>query len=107
MIMDRTIWLQSRSVKMNESSGEGGGRVHCQHAAVCIWTGTQMIAWGGTDGNANYNTGGCYDPVANAWMLLLPLSAARALRPLRPVGWQHDADLGRSQRPHRRPQHHL
>jgi len=38
------------------------------HSAV--WSGSRMIVWGGSDLDASpsvYNTGGRYDPVANAW----------------------------------------
>src|SRR5579884_425476 len=33
-----------------------------------VWTGTQMIVWGGTDDNSNYlNSGARYNPGADAW----------------------------------------
>jgi N-acetylneuraminic acid mutarotase len=38
------------------------GRIH--HTAV--WTGTEMIVWGGYDGN-DVNTGGRYDPSTDSW----------------------------------------
>lgn len=37
---------------------------------TAIWTGTEMIVWGGTgagDSNPSLKTGGRYDPVADAW----------------------------------------
>ena len=39
-----------------------------QHAAV--WTGSQMVAWGGWNGVAPNGTGGCYDPATDTWTLL-------------------------------------
>ena len=33
---------------------------------TAVWTGSQMIVWGGFDFNGT-NTGGRYDPVANSW----------------------------------------
>ena len=35
-----------------------------------VWTGSEMIVWGGTDGSGvNYfNTGGKYDPVTDTWL---------------------------------------
>lgn len=35
------------------------------HAA--IWSGTEMIVWGGYAGNNYYNTGGRYNPSSNSW----------------------------------------
>lgn len=35
------------------------------HSAV--WTGSEMIVWGGYDGTAFLDTGGRYDPVADTW----------------------------------------
>jgi N-acetylneuraminic acid mutarotase len=35
------------------------------HSAV--WTGSEMIVWGGTDLTANFNTGGKYDPNTGSW----------------------------------------
>jgi N-acetylneuraminic acid mutarotase len=37
-----------------------------RHTAV--WTGSQMVVWGGYGGSGNYfNSGGRYDPVSNSW----------------------------------------
>jgi hypothetical protein len=39
----------------------------CSHTA--IWTGTDMIVWGGFDPvNGSYNTGGKYNPSTNTWI---------------------------------------
>jgi N-acetylneuraminic acid mutarotase len=35
------------------------------HSAV--WTGSQMVVWGGYDGNSDVNTGGRFDPATDAW----------------------------------------
>ena len=33
-----------------------------------VWTGTEMIIWGGSDGSGSYlNTGGRYNPVTRVW----------------------------------------
>jgi len=32
-----------------------------------IWTGTEMIVWGGYDGSSYLNTGGRYNPATNSW----------------------------------------
>jgi N-acetylneuraminic acid mutarotase len=33
-----------------------------------VWTGIEMIVWGGGDGVSYLNTGGRYDPETNSWM---------------------------------------
>ena len=33
-----------------------------------LWTGTQMIVWGGRGENSNLNTGGRYDPILDTWI---------------------------------------
>ena len=35
------------------------------HSAV--WTGSEMIVWGGNDNGNNYNTGGRYNPATDSW----------------------------------------
>ena len=39
-------------------------RVH--HTAV--WTGSDLLVWGGEDGSAGTNTGGLYNPAADGWV---------------------------------------
>ena len=39
-----------------------------QHTAV--WTGKEMIVWGGEGGGSAGNTGGRYNPKGNSWMAL-------------------------------------
>src|SRR5581483_8040636 len=37
---------------------------------TAVWTGTEMIIWGGEDGSFNYvNTGGRYNPSTDSWMV--------------------------------------
>jgi N-acetylneuraminic acid mutarotase len=43
--------------------GLPGGR----GGSTAVWTGTEMIVWGGYDANLRLNTGGRYDPAAEAW----------------------------------------
>jgi uncharacterized repeat protein (TIGR01451 family) len=33
-----------------------------------IWTGTEMIVWGGHDGSSGLSTGGRYDPATDSWL---------------------------------------
>jgi N-acetylneuraminic acid mutarotase len=46
-------------------NANGAPSARYQHTAV--WTGSQMIVWGGREGNEPANTGGRYDPSTNAW----------------------------------------
>src|SRR5437667_5394912 len=34
---------------------------------TAVWTGSEMIAWGGYDGSSFLNTGGRYNPGADSW----------------------------------------
>ena len=47
--------------------------------ATSVWTGTQWIVWGGTDGAREFNDGATYDFVSGTWrtMAASPLSARR------------------------------
>jgi N-acetylneuraminic acid mutarotase len=64
------------------------GRAH--HTAV--WTGTEMIVWGGQDyENGNYNTGGRYNPSADSWT---PTSTAANV----PTGGSITPRCGRARR---------
>ncbi len=46
------------------TSGAPSGR----SAHTTVWTGSEMIAWGGYDGKADVNTGGKYNPTTNTWV---------------------------------------
>ncbi len=35
---------------------------------TAVWTGSEMIVWGGYDGTNSFNTGGKYDPGTNSWI---------------------------------------
>jgi hypothetical protein len=50
-----------------------GGRTN----AAVAWTGTELLVWGGFNGEARWGDGGAYDPAANTWRRLpkSPLSA--------------------------------
>jgi hypothetical protein len=43
--------------------------------APAVWTGTNMVVWGGNDGAVGVNDGGRYNPVSNTWS---PVSAVNA-----------------------------
>src|SRR6266581_205591 len=48
-----------------------------QHTAV--WTGSEMIIWGGYDGSS-LNTGGRYEPATDSWMATTTINAPSARR---------------------------
>jgi N-acetylneuraminic acid mutarotase len=44
------------------------GAPKARYDATAIWTGTEMVVWGGTDGQGTpLNDGGRFDPVKNTW----------------------------------------
>ena len=45
----------------------GANAPSARYNATAVWTGTEMIVWGGVDGGLRFNTGGRYDPAANSW----------------------------------------
>lgn len=46
---------------------ERGGFVVGRHEHTMIWTGNEMIIWGGLGSNGVLNTGGRYNPVTDSW----------------------------------------
>ena len=47
---------------------------------TAVWTGTEMIVWGGFDGTNYLNTGGRYDPVTDTWTATSTTNAPDARR---------------------------
>ena len=52
---------------------------------TAIWTGSEMIVWGGRNGNVYWNGGGRYDPIADTW------SATRLDASTPPAVYDHTA----------------
>lgn len=46
-----------------------------RYAQTQIWTGTEMIVWGGYDGTSTLNTGARYNPVTNTWTTMSTVNA--------------------------------
>ena len=64
-------------------SETGAPEARAGHTAV--WTGSEMIVWGGHDGNAiTKNTGGRFDPISNTWQAMSTVGAPQAR-------WAHTA----------------
>jgi len=55
-------------------TGAPTARYH--HTAV--WTGTEMIVWGGVNSIGDVNTGGRYNPSTNSWTATSPTNAPKA-----------------------------
>jgi hypothetical protein len=45
---------------------------------TAIWTGNNMIVWGGGDTNVRFNTGGKYNPITDSWIATSTANAADA-----------------------------
>lgn len=52
------------------------GAAHPRFAHTAVWTGTEMIVWGGEDfGPVHLNDGGRYDPSSNSWTAVTTIAA--------------------------------
>jgi N-acetylneuraminic acid mutarotase len=47
-----------------------GGLVAARHEHTAIWTGTEMIVWGGTGTSGVLSAGGRYDPATDTWLVI-------------------------------------
>lgn len=52
--------------------------VNLRHRHSAVWTGNEMIVWGGTDGTYYIDTGGRYDPLTDIWMSTSTIGAPAA-----------------------------
>jgi hypothetical protein len=54
------------------TNGTGSYLPTARQLHTAVWTGAEMLVWGGTDGNgAAYRDGGIYDPATDTWRLSL------------------------------------
>lgn len=67
---------------MNNAGAPGAREDH-----DAVWTGSRMVLWGGELWGTLYNTGGLYDPVANAWVGATSLVNAPSPRTLHTMVW--------------------
>jgi hypothetical protein len=51
-----------------------------RHTHTAVWTGSEMIAWGGYDNISYFNTGGRYDPSTDSWAATNTTNAPEARR---------------------------
>ena len=57
--------IQSRHRQLD--SHQHHQRAHCPRNHTAVWTGSEMIVWGGSDGFDYLNTGGRYNPSTDSW----------------------------------------
>ena len=43
------------------------GAPSARYDHTAVWTGSQMIVWGGCGGSTSLNDGGCYNPTGDNW----------------------------------------
>ena len=71
--VDTDFWNYASDIWTGPTSSTGSCPARWRASAV--WTGTEVIIWGGQEGVANVSTGYRYNVLANAWT---PISAAGA-----------------------------
>ncbi len=49
-----------------------------RYGQTAVWTGTEMIVWGGYDGTNYFNDGRIYNPALNTWSAMTPYGAPTA-----------------------------
>lgn len=55
------------------------GAPNGRYGPTAVWTGQEMIIWGGTDGSSRlFNTGGRYDPATETWAATSTVDAPSA-----------------------------
>jgi hypothetical protein len=54
-----------------------------------VWTGSEMIVWGGDNGPTSFNTGGRYNPSSDSWTATSTTNApsGRSSHPVLPAVW--------------------
>jgi N-acetylneuraminic acid mutarotase len=61
---------------MSTTKGDGAPEARYRHTAV--WTGSEMLVWGGYSGIAYLNTGKRYNPVTDTWTVMSTTDAPQA-----------------------------
>jgi hypothetical protein len=56
------------------------GALTGRNAHVSVWTGSEMIVWGGVSGSLLLNTGGRYNPVIDAWTAMSTTDGLRRVQ---------------------------
>jgi N-acetylneuraminic acid mutarotase len=56
------------------------GAPSARQASSAVWTGREMIVWGGADNSGSVNTGGRYNPAMDAWVASTTTAGAPTAR---------------------------
>ncbi|MCC6823362.1 MAG: hypothetical protein IT579_21740 [Verrucomicrobia subdivision 3 bacterium] len=67
--------MQAGNFWQPRNPGGGASPPAARHAHTAIWTGTDLIIWGGTSGGGYFNDGVRYNPAFNLW---IPISTIEA-----------------------------
>ncbi len=67
-------------------TGSSVGAATARHGHGAVWTGSEMLVWGGVVNNAVTASGGAYKPGNNNWSTLSPVNAPSARR-LHAMAW--------------------
>jgi hypothetical protein len=51
-----------------------------RYGHTAVWTGSEMIVWGGFNGSLFLNSGGRYDPTGNSWVAVTKAGAPSGRR---------------------------
>ncbi len=62
------------------------GALAARDSHTAVWTGSEMIVWGGQNNGSYFNNGGQYDPALNSW-ITVPTSGAPAARGKHTAVW--------------------
>jgi hypothetical protein len=62
-----TVAAPTVSACTNDTWASGAGFPPGRYEHTAIWTGAEMIVWGGSDDITAYNTGSRYNPSTNSW----------------------------------------
>lgn len=75
---DRGLYLYNNGGHYNPSldawsyMGKGADRPEKRYGHTVVWTGTEMIIWGGYNGSDYLCTGGRYNPTTRFWQDVAP-----------------------------------
>jgi len=67
--------MQSGNFWQPRNPGGGASPPAARHAHTAIWTGTELIIWGGTSGSGYFNDGVRYNPAFNLWIPISTIGA--------------------------------
>ncbi len=67
-------WLPA----LHGQTSTGANCPAARFAHTAVWTGAEMIVWGGFDGSTYFNNGGRYNPANNTWQPVSSVGAPSA-----------------------------